>query len=180
MEPKLKLDPPPVEPAGYREWRRFLTTNLRAACGTGNDEGKPYFMFWGNTENMLSFWEDQAAEVPLDDQVIFAWDKDDGVWVLEGSPEIFNNLQRLLARDFLLWHEALERCGAIHYSHCKSTCKSFQGFHTLMGMIIGRNCPWSKAAIEASLKTGFGHRPFFERMSVLRTASNFGLEDAKI
>ncbi|KAJ5907308.1 uncharacterized protein N7473_004224 [Penicillium subrubescens] len=161
MEPKLKLDPPPVEPAGYREWRRFLTTNLRAACATGNDEGKPYFMFWGNTENMLSFWEDQAAEVPLDDQVIFAWDKDDGVWVLEGSPEIFNNLQRLLARDFLLWHEALERCGAIHYSHW-------------------RNCPWSKAAIEASLKTGFGHRPFFERMSVLRTASNFGLEDAKI
>ncbi|KAJ6083521.1 hypothetical protein N7467_007656 [Penicillium canescens] len=156
-----ELEPPPMEPPGYREWRRFLLEDTAAACEMGNNEGKPYFKFMADTEFMLSSKQKNAEAQPLDDLAVFAWDKDEGVWVLEGSAEIFDNLQRLLGRDLLRWHEALERCGAVYYSHW-------------------RYCLWSKAALEVSVKNDFGWRPFFQSMSDLRSLQDFEVEDAKL
>jgi len=60
---------------------------------------------------------------PLDDLVVLAWDRDEGVWVLEGPAETFGDLQSHLGlAHFLLWHEALERSGAVYYSHYTETC----------------------------------------------------------
>lgn len=54
-------------------------------------------------------------------------------------------------------------------------------FHVPIDMMIGRECRWSKAAIEASLDSGFdGMRPFFESMSDLRKLRSYGAEDVKL
>jgi hypothetical protein len=71
---------------------------------------------------MLGFKKQRAESEPLNDQVIFAWDKDGGVWALEATAQIFDDLKFLLGHHFLHWHEALETCGAVHYNHCKAIC----------------------------------------------------------
>ena len=71
---------------------------------------------------MLSMKQLNSEAEPLDDLVVFAWDRDEGVWVLEGPVETFGDLQSHLGLDFLLWHEALERSGAVYYSHYTEPC----------------------------------------------------------
>ncbi|KAJ6057600.1 hypothetical protein N7460_000874 [Penicillium canescens] len=110
---------------------------------------------------MLGFKKQRAESEPLNDQVIFAWDKDEGVWALEATAEIFDDLKLLLGEQFLHWHEALESCGAVHYNHW-------------------RDCRWSKAAIEKSLDEGFATRPLFGTMSYLRSLRSFEAEDVYI
>lgn len=117
-----ELEPPPVEPPGYLAWRRSLKSDLTTALEMGNNEAKPCLLFLSNTEWMLDYKKQRAESEPLNDQVIFAWDKDEGVWALEATPEIFDDLKFLLGKNFLHWHEALESCGAVHYSHCKAIC----------------------------------------------------------
>jgi len=50
----------------------------------------------------------------------------------------------------------------------------------LTDMMIGRYCPWSKAALEVLVKNGFGWRPFFQSISDLRSLQDFEVEDAKL
>ena len=64
---------------------------------------------------MLSMKQVNSEAEPVDD-------RDEGVWVLEGSAETFGDLQSHLGFDFQLWHETLERSGAVYYSHYTETC----------------------------------------------------------
>jgi hypothetical protein len=64
---------------------------------------------------VLSMKQLNSEAEPLDD-------RDEGAWVLEGSAETFGDLQSHLGLDFQLWHEALERSGAVYYSHYTETC----------------------------------------------------------
>jgi hypothetical protein len=109
---------PAIEPQGYLEWRRLFSTDFEAAIATGNPPGKDHIkmLYMCNTELILS---NNRMTSPINERVIFAWDEDQGVWVLEASEESWEALKVLLGRDFLHWHEALERCGAIYYQHCK-------------------------------------------------------------
>jgi hypothetical protein len=118
--PTWEVEPPPVEPTGYLEWRRSLLTDLPAALERGSNEAKPCLMFFANTEIELISRRKRLEFLPLDDQVIFAWEEDGGVWALEATAEIWDRLELLLGRDLLHWHEALERCGAVHYNNCKA------------------------------------------------------------
>ncbi|GIJ81626.1 hypothetical protein Asppvi_000125 [Aspergillus pseudoviridinutans] len=130
---------PAVEPRGYLEWRRLFSTDFEAAIATGNAPGKDHdkMLFMCNTEFRLS---DKGLKSPIYERVIFAWDEDQGVWVLEASEASWEALKVLLGRDFLHWHEALERCGAVYYQDW-------------------RECPWSRAAAEQGRIDGY--RPFF-------------------
>lgn len=132
-----------MEPPNYLKWKYLFLYDHNAAAETGNDHSftawvetsndynasvetsnsrgiyKDCQLFWTSTELLLTAcW----TKAPASDSVIFAWesnDEDTGVWIFEPTDQTRQDLVRLVWNNVIHWHEALERCGAQYYQHCK-------------------------------------------------------------
>ncbi|KGY14676.1 hypothetical protein PABG_12446 [Paracoccidioides brasiliensis Pb03] len=130
-----------TEPPDYIEWRKLLYTDHHAAITTANAPGKDYpcLLFMVDTEMRLS-WPDFVPRA----NVLFAWDEGDGVWVLEPTENDCENLKEFLKRDFMHWHEALEKCGAVHFSHWQDNFWSRTANEKTHGTVDWKPFYWAK------------------------------------
>ena len=117
-------DPPydTVEPPGYQSWRTKLSHNFSEAVSTANGIDNDKFKFWNNTEVRILSMLQKPPEIWH--EVIFGWDLDGGVWILDPTPKvdsdlsIYVKLHTLLREQFMHWNQALAECGAKYYKNC--------------------------------------------------------------
>lgn len=116
-------DPPynTVEPPGYQLWRTKLSHNPSEALSTANSVDNDKLKFWSNTELRILSLLKKAPEISH--EVIFGWDLDGGVWILDPTPKVDNDmsiymkLHTLLREEFMHWNQALTECGAEYYKN---------------------------------------------------------------
>lgn len=117
-------DPPydTVEPPDYQSWRTKLSHNFSEAMSTANDIDNDNLKFWNNTEVRILSMLQKPPEIWH--EVIFGWDLDGGVWILDPTPKvdsdrsIYVKLHTLLREEFMHWNQALAECGAKYYKNC--------------------------------------------------------------
>ena len=111
-----------VEPDSYQPWRTKLSHNFSEAMSTANDIDNDNLKFWSNTELRILSMLKKAPEIW--NEVIFGWDVDGGVWILDPTPKveddmsIYVKLHTLLREEFMHWNQALAECGAKYYKNC--------------------------------------------------------------
>lgn len=170
-------DPPydTVEPPRYQSWRWNLSNNHSLALSTANTSDNDSLKFWSNTElRILSLLK--RTRTLEDEEVVFGWDLDGGVWILDPSPtdndrsvyiQSLRKLHTLLQREFVHWNQALAECGAVYYKNCISfhfisSLPFFALKHMLTSqMKIGRDSLYSRAAVAAHAEPWGYSRPYF-------------------
>ncbi|KAI9933163.1 hypothetical protein MW887_007634 [Aspergillus wentii] len=151
-------DPPhdTVEPPGYQSWRTKLSNNFSEAFSTANGDDNDNFKFWNNTEVKLLSLLKKAPKISH--EVIFGWDLDGGVWILDPTAttdndmSIYAKLHTLLKEEFMHWNQALAECGAEYYRNW-------------------RDAPYGRAAVAAHAEPWGYSRPYFMTKEAMESAT---------
>ena len=98
-------DPPydTVDPPSYQSWRTKLSHNHSEALSTANGVDNDKLKFWSNTEVRILLMLKKAPEISH--EVIFGWDLDGGVWILDPTPKVDNDMSIYMKLHTLLREE---------------------------------------------------------------------------